>query len=142
MSIFSDDIITSDPHVTLTEQFGLDLRQKVNSNRKLLRDAIRTHGPTSVMNCLEMYVISLLHCPKYEDLYVAGRSAWEKSDTYNYLYVTYIKDSFWVVLTTKPKWMDLNINLTLSRNEEIGRGLITLVLEKDLSEWKYEVKLK
>jgi len=141
MGLFGSDLIESDPVITLTERFGLDLQHMIQKNRKLLLDAKRTHGITAVMNCIEIYVNTLSRQEKYNHMSISGRDIWNG----DYRYVTLIKGCIWVVLRTRPfnpiTFSEVFISSTNMDLDEIGRGSITIILNEDLTEWKYGVKL-
>ena len=138
MGLFGSDLIESDPVITLTERFGLDLQHKIQENRKLLLDAKRTHGITAVMNCIELYVNTLSRQEKYHYIAINGRDLWNG----DYRYVTLIKGCLWIVLQTRP-FMSLIMEDSFDRPciEDIGRGCISIILNEDLTEWKYNVKM-
>jgi hypothetical protein len=142
MGLFSSDLIESDPVITLTEKFGLDLRHMVQDNRELLLASKRTHGITSVMTCIEHYINTLDRREKYIGMNISGRNSFDpwNLDT---RYVTLIKDCLWIIIHTKP-FIPLELPYyqhSAADEDKVGRGCISLILNEDLTEWKYSVKL-
>lgn len=134
MSIFDTDLVTSELHVPLREQFAAELSAMIKKNRFKLLDARRTHGLDSVLNCLEMYVGQLKLRPKYESMSITGRA----DGIYRYrtgcarTYCTYIKGNIYISIYTGDAWAGRPCN-----KDEYGH--ITIVLDDSLRETTYRL---
>lgn len=133
MSLFDKDLIKSDVYVPLRYQFAVELSTMIKKNYNKLRDAQRTHGVDSVMNCIHMYIDLLKRRTKYESMSVTGRPPWVYSELgVARTYCTYIKGDIYIVIHTGHSGPGVPMNA-------IEYGNITIILDKDLNEIGFRV---
>ena len=133
MSLFDTDLVTSELHVPLREQFAAELSTMIKKNRFKLLDAKRTHGVDSVLNCIHMYVCQLKMRPKYESMTITGRDPWAipaGPTGVERTYCTYINGNIFIVIRTGAEYAGRRRN----RDEY---GSITIVLDENLRETTY-----